>query len=262
MADDPGVWNIPNWRDPRVMFTGIALLFLLAHLAGLVAFDTPALGILVLAALPWLGLFLTSIKAFGVEAELHDLRDKVEEVENRAEDTAQRLDLETDLASRSAAAEVSSRATGQGTDALYAVAREYVDARAATPSGSERTAEMTRLFHRMMELSRGLGDAADEIVAGLSSDDPGRVLAAVAYAYEKPGSASVRQLLDAISATTQPFIQYWGLMAIRKLTKIKGIAAWSAGDVADFRALRGGFRNGTDRAWVHDQIAAMLDGFA
>lgn len=256
----------PDLFKARLVFSAVVGLVLLGHVQGWFELDEVALALLAIAALPWVGLFLSSFKAFGIEAELREVRQTAEaakttseEARNTSLDAAQRLDLE---AMPTTDGKRISQSIQNDAEALFSIGKEYVETRQRMKSGDERTAEMTRLFHMMMETSRGLGAASAEVAAELVADtpDPGRVLAALAYAYESPGSASVSQLLTAIENARQPFVQYWGLMALRKLTKVEGIRTWSAAEVARFKQLEYAFRPGTDRAWVFERIDRLFGG--
>lgn len=229
--------------------------------------DEIALGILAIAALPWLGLFVTSFKAFGLEADLRDAvtkaeaaSEKAEEASNLAQDTSQRLDLETAPDAVPSTADIGGTGGGAQTDALFELAQTYLSTRGSMASGNERTSEMTRIFREMMREARLIGPDIPQAVDGLMSDDPGRQLASTAYAYELPGQASPGDLINTISRSNQPFVQYWGLMALRKSLKIIGIESWNASDIAKFKALSGAFRERTDRHWVYQQILAGLGG--
>lgn len=240
--------------DPRWLLTGAALVVLGLHLFFPELLDETALVILAVAALPWFGAFVSSFKAFGLEAQLREIKETANKAKAVAEDAAQQVELETPMDGQ--AGPLESMGTGGGglSADLFGLADTYVATRRDMPSGSERTAEMTRIFRQMMAEARRIGPDQPMALEGMEADDPGRQLASVAYAYEMPGQATPEQLIGVIARSQQPFVQYWGLMALRKLVKRFGVQQFTAADLAAFNRLEGAFHKGTDRAFVYEQI--------
>lgn len=246
--------------DARWVLTALAVGLVVFRIFWPDLLDETALLILAVGALPWLGSFVRSFKAFGMEAELREIKETAAEAKAVARDAAQQVDLERPLAP--AAPDVA-MATAGAVDGLFQLADRYVATRGSMQSGSTRTAEMTRIFREMMAEARRTGPNQPQALAGLDPTvpdaDPGKQLAAVAYVYEMPDQVDPGRLIACIAGSRQPFVQYWGLMALRKHAKLFGPSRFSAADMAGLAALRGAFRKGTDRAWVYDQILAELD---
>lgn len=243
-----------HWfKDPRWLFSLLALALVGVRMVWPDLLDQTSLLILAIAAVPWLGGFVSSFKAFGLEAQLRDVKETANEAIRVAKDAEQQIDLERPTP------ESQVQTSAASFEALLALAQTYVATRKTMPSGNHRTTEMSRIFRQMMAEARQIGPDQPSVLEGLSSDDAGQQLAAVAYAYELPAQASASDLIAALSRSNQPFVQYWTLMALRKHVKTFGISRFTPADLAAFAALEGGFKSGTDRHWVYGQIKQELE---
>lgn len=250
----------------RWIFSGVfGLIFLWRTLlpGSVERIDEVALGILLLAALPWIGSFLRSFKAFGIEAELTELKRQANEATAAARDASQQLELAQPISRPAPERSTPSETLGDVTerndfDAVEKIAQEYVSTRASMKPGEKRTSEMTRIFRRIMAEAEQMGPDHPRALDGLESENSGEQLASIAYAYTFPETVTPEVLIATIGRSREPFVQYWGLMALRKYSKQVGIGKFSASGVAAFMSLKAAFRPGTDRAWVYRQIAEEL----
>jgi hypothetical protein len=82
------------------------------------------------------------------------------------------------------------------------------------PSGSERTARMTTIVTRMVELCRRL--EISDVDQLLSGEDRGLRLLGVAYLNARPDPSRIPQLVAASVTEDKPFNEYWALQTLRK----------------------------------------------
>lgn len=247
----------------KFVITAVALLVFLVRLFVneelFERIDLIALGLLAVAAMPWVSSFVEEFKIPGVlEAKLRAIEAAAKEAETAAKDAVQQLDLERPMAPQAMASPSGGTGGGALSEGLYRLGETYVATRERMGSGNERTAEMTRIFREMMTEARRIGPDQPMALDGLSTNDAGRQLASIAYAYELPDQAEPSALISTVRQSRQPFVQYWGLMALRKQVKIFGPTQFSADDMASFTTLKHAFRKGTDRAWVYRQIEDQI----
>lgn len=254
--------------------------------------DTIALGLLAIAALPWLSAFVEEFKIPGVvEARLRELEDKVEETRDRLDEngelTEEALALQpqafaatapspasppeseaelgeySDLLKKSFGGSDESEGSGSSEDSnLLEIAKRYMQTRESMKSGPPRTARMTALFHEMMAEAERLGPDGHDVEDGLNSNDAGRNLAAIAHIYTYPDKNMVSALIGCVRASNQPFVHYWALKSLQKIQRRyakTGEVPFCPDDIADLRELQSMIRPGTDRAYVIGRINDVID---
>ncbi len=260
--------------------------------------DTIALGLLAIAALPWLSAFVEEFKIPGVvEARLRELEEKVVETRDRLDENGELT--EEALAQQSQALPPSPKspappapspaAPGEVQDldpfsdvlntpfggsegaessdskedgALLAIAERYMETRSTMKSGPQRTARMTSLFHEMMAEAERLGPDGYDAVDGLSSNNAGRNLASVAHTYTFPDKEFVTPLIGCIRASNQPFVHYWALKSLQKIQRRYAKSRelpFCPDDIADLRELQLMIPPGTDSAYVIGRINEVID---
>jgi hypothetical protein len=236
------------------LLAAVALALLAVHWAfPRLAFDTPTLVLLAIAATPVLGQFLTSVKLpGGIELELAQLQEKVEDLgEQQAADeiVADRRARDNLLVSAAVAESVAAleSMTGQASEAspgdtydgtrggdseplprdvvaatLERLATGYDALRAQSSVNGSRTEAMTRIT----------GAMAGAIVIGpewnpspwFAEESAGRRLAATVYLFVRPRAEGADALVDAILRPDAPaFNQYWAIRALAAVVDVGGV---------------------------------------
>jgi hypothetical protein len=177
--------------------------------------DSITIVLLVLCALPWLQPLIKTIELLGVKLELQDLHDKVNEAKGAAESASRQagLALSASTASASSPPQI---VLSTGKADITTLASEYEKIRETQHSGDARTAAMTDVVRRMIDLARST--ESFDIAEGLRNDNRGMRLFAYAYLYARPDPKFLLPLVGTVTAKEdKPFGQYWGLQAIGRV---------------------------------------------
>lgn len=252
----------------RIFFSLVCLLVVVARAVHPGWFDDALDYIPVgLAALPWLGFFVSEVKLpGGIEAKLTEIEQKVQVAETKAE-AAQKEAAETKVETRMLAVTPEPGAPAapgappaplkmSGPMEDDTLARHYNNIRSTRPSGSARTAAMTGVVRAMV--AAAASDAGADYSARAAAADEGLRLTAAAWAVAHPDRAAPGPLIDALYASTQPFVHYWLLMALDQIAQRQGQAVFSpamTGRLGDFRPHAA---TGADRAYLLDSILRKL----
>lgn len=176
--------------------------------------DSITIVLFVICALPWLQPLIKSIELLGVKLELQDLQDKVAEARGAAESASRQagLALSATTASPSSVQQTASPTVDSDVRTL---AREYEKIRETQRSGDARTAVMTDVARRMMDVARRL--ESFDIASALRDHSRGMRLFAYAYLYARPDVRFLSDLVESVTAEDKPFGQYWGLQSIGRV---------------------------------------------
>lgn len=125
--------------------------------------------------------------------------------------------------------------------------REYNSIRENMKPGWSRTAEMGRIFRRMIELMPQLPDLdVGEYLT--EKTDPGRRLLGYAYFFAYPKAELLPALVDSVvNIETKPFAQYWGILAIGKVLTENTAQKPDPVLIERLRAFLAQLKPGTDR---------------
>ncbi|WP_405015652.1 hypothetical protein OHV05_00050 [Kitasatospora sp. NBC_00070] len=118
---------------------------------------------------------------------------------------------------------VANRESALSGDADQDVARlvgEFTDLRRGQPSGAARTYRQELIFAELARLTPRLPDF--DVTASLASTEGGVRLAAYSRLYALPEEGFLPALVDAATAETLHFNQYWALQAISAVIDATG----------------------------------------
>jgi hypothetical protein len=275
-------------RDPhrprRWLLTVVALGAAALHIvAPDVRIDAITLGLLVLAALPWLAPLIKSIEIPGVgKVELQEIERKVEEARGAADSAGKKADMALAGTPALAGAPAPTPATSRGpapppaasapsppaaspADPVAQLARladTYNHIRETQPRGPARTGAMTTVLRQMMDLAPRLAAAGYDVTRALVDHDGGARLGAYAHLLARPDFDLLVPLVDSVTRKEdRPFGQYWGIQAIARLLAAGGTRKPPAPVLPALRALLGELRPDTDRAYeLRRLLAAQTQG--
>lgn len=216
-------------RVTAVVVSTVAVVGTAAHLIfPELKIDAVAVGLLVIAALPWLGYLFDSVEMPGgwrvqyrqrLERSEQDARDARDEAAKAREDAQIAVGVAGVTGLRG------SRLIDPDEEPLAAVRRlagEYVALR-QTAASSERTATATRLFGALAALTPQA--PGFDLSEALRDTDPGMRLAGYAYLYGNPMPELLGELVAAVrDREDQHFSQYWALRALGVLVDMTGPA--------------------------------------
>jgi hypothetical protein len=234
--------------------------------------DTITLVLIAIAAIPWLGHIIESFELpGGPKVTYRKLAQRIEEQEAKI--------AQAQGAARSAEAQagtVLSSITGhQPPDRLQDedIAPEntmgdliaaYDEIRRTQQAGTGRTAAMTDIVARMLPLAGG-GNV--DVAHGLAGEG-GERLAAYLTLFAQPDPAYLDALVRSVSAyqpgnarrfLAQPFEQYWGLKAVRKILESMDPHDVSPATHDRLIALRDQIDPSTDLYFEASQLTALLE---
>jgi hypothetical protein len=256
----------------RIFFSLVCLLVVVARAVHPTWFDDALDYVPIgLAALPWLGFFVTEVKLpGGIEAKLAALTEEVKAAEAKAE-AAQKEAAETKVETRLMAVTpapdpeariAGSRGTGHTRETRESqaevLAARYGDIRAMMPSGAVRTKAMTAVL-RQMVVAMAPDAEGNAYESHARSDDEGLRLTAAAWALAHPDRATPAPLIDALYASVHPFVHYWLLMALDQIADRQGRTPFSANMVIRLQAFRPHAATGTDRTYLLGSLLRRLD---
>ena len=243
----------------------IALLYIIApsYLTApyLKRLDATVLGLLILATLPWLALFVTEVEAFGIKAKLREAlqvaevaREKALEAKDVVSDTIEQAEMMR--------AETTVQATIKGRSSLEDLSKEYIETRSRMDPGSARTSQMTLLFSEMQKAATEAGSGSIQVRDWLNGDDAGKQLAAIAYSRAFIDEIQPKDLIDVIiKERQQPFIQYWALRVLNNIVDISNIRRFTSNDLQQVKGFVNMFKRGTDRYELSERIIRKLDRY-
>jgi hypothetical protein len=248
-------------RRARWTITIIALALVAARVFDASIFqrlDVIAVGLLVIAALPWAASFLSEISVPGVlDAKFRALEEKIQETQDQADNATRQAIASEDLVLKPLPS--SGALTGDALDTLKVLGQRYVATRSSMKSGDERTSTMTAIFRDMSAAAGNFEGEWPLASRWLLASDAGMVLAAIAYDYVHNDEADVSPLIAAALSTKQPFIQYWALRVVLDIVRSTGLKMLSQKDIADLRAMESQLAKGTDRAFLVSSINKSIE---
>ena len=207
--------------------SAVAVVAAVVHLAWPhVEFDAVTLTLLAVALIPWLGgLFESITLPGGAGVQFRQLAARVEDTEA----TAARLEREVEGAadtSQVALTAAQGRASGDGTsglDAVHRLAADYLNLRAALPSGSERTRLMQQIFDELVRATVRVPEPP--LGSWLASENGGLRLAAYTRLFVDPEPDRLDALLDAVLDDEFAFSVSRGIRAVEKTVDVVGPSA-------------------------------------
>lgn len=246
--DAPPVRVVRIRRGMAVAVTLAALVLIAIRLIWpKLSIDMITLVLLLAAALPWLGMFFSSVQLpGGWRVEYHHLARRVERTERDVANVAHSARVALGAAST---APVRTRRAGtpkvetetgpvptrpQAEPALDVnvpaevanLAAEYARVIAAA-DGPERTGVMDRIFGRLVAVTPREADF--DATLALRSQHPGIRLAGYAYLYAHPQRELLEVLVDVLTDREHAaFSQYWAIRAIALVVESEGPDALSA----------------------------------
>lgn len=245
-----------------------------------IEFNAITLGLLGIAAIPWLGQYLSSIELpGGIKAQFQDIRREVQEAKAEASTAHQ---IAEDAGTKAVTAELrassavslsgpssSSRSLHQAQDnyaeQLSTLIERYDSIRREQKPGQHRTTSMEAVAEQMTSLLRNA--SGFDVMFGLQSFG-GRRLAAYSYLMGNPDPAYLQPLVDSLTAIdpnregryfANPYEQVWGLLALESM--VKGVA--SAEISSDVRQKLVKFRDlqeaGSSRRYLVSRVLEIID---
>jgi hypothetical protein len=223
-----------------------------------VKIDGVTLGLVVLAALPWLAPIIKSIELPGVgKIELQEMKAQVEELRGQTASASQKAD--TALASKT----TSMSSTTQISEALspeqrfLTLAAKYNHIRKTQKPGGLRTGTMTEIVGEMIALAPSIPIATASPF--LTEDDDGKRLFAYAHLYARPEPQLLSDLVRSVTEKEdKPFGQYWGIQAIGRVVQAapESVNLQTRNMLQNFLAK---LKKGTDRYYELSKIMKSLD---
>jgi hypothetical protein len=205
--------------------------------------DSITVVLLVIAALPWLQPLIKSIELLGVKLELQEIKEQLATAKGAAESATQKAAFALSTAQRSDPADMRQQSRGGGS--INELITEYNDIRSTQRSGDSRTAAMTSIVRKMIDVA-AISDF--DVSSALQNSNGGSRLAAYAYLYQNPSSKYLSQLVDCmLSIENKPFTQYWGIQAIGKVVEVTKPIPMEV--FAKIQNLGERFPQGTDRQY-------------
>lgn len=232
--------------------------------------DLVSLVLIGIALLPWLSSLFVEIKVPGffearfrdTERKLAAIQDDVQGVINVAVSAQVAAVGDSD---DSAVGERNARLRNDddldGFSTLFRLSKQYVDTRRKMQGGPQRTKVMTKIFSNMVSLAKDIKNAAFVAATETSSEDEAEAsfLAEIAWHYANPSNANVERLVEIVDSAKQPFVVYWGLLAIRVAIDSQGGRAVSLQDRLVLGLLKDRLPRGTDRWIVLSSILTAFD---
>jgi hypothetical protein len=245
------------WRPAylRVLLTIFAIAVAVSHARwpGL-RIDGVTLGLIVLAALPWLAPIIKSVELPGIgKIELQEVRAQVEELRGQAASASQKAD--TALTNKITAP--SSGEIGSPELRLLALSERYNNIRKTQKASGLRTAAMTDVVGEMISLAPSVSSAT--ISPFLLEADGGKRLFAYAHIYARPDPQLLPDLVRSVTEQEdKPFGQYWGIQAIGRVIQAAPDTANSqTRDI--LRKFLTKLKKGTDRYYELSRIMQSLE---
>jgi hypothetical protein len=220
--------------------------------------DSITIVLVVIAILPWLQPLIKSIELLGVKLELQELKAQVAEAKGAAESANLQAGFAVAAASTApSAAGAAKLDPGSQASQVTRLAEEYVRIRKEQPSGDARTAAMTDVVRRMMDVSKS--SEAFDVRSALRDADRGRRLFGYAYCFARPDASQLEPLVESVTRLEdKPFGQYWGLQALgRVLPLASRDSKRSVRPPLTMFAQR--IQSGTDRDYEIKKLLRLID---
>ncbi len=243
----------------RVFLTVVAIAVAISHARWPdVKIDGVTLGLVVLAALPWLAPIIKSIELPGVgKIELQEVRAQVEELRGQTASASQKADtaLASKTTSMSSAAQISEALSPE--QRLLNLAAKYNHIRKTQKPGGLRTGAMTEIVGEMIALAPSI-----PIVTAspfLTQDDDGKRLFAYAHLYARPEPQLLSDLVRSVTEKEdKPFGQYWGIQAIGRVVQAapESVNSQTRNMLQNFLTK---LKKGTDRYYELSKIMKSFD---
>ncbi len=247
-------------RNSRIFISLAALLMLILYIGAPIflhehlvnRLDYVALGLVVIASVPWLGYYLEEFEFWGIKAKLRE----VEELAAGNRQIAEEL-----VISRNASLQQNTKIypnNGQQkkeeleeSEKLWRdLAGEYVSIRKSMSSGPERTAKMTSIFGQLEGIFRNFRPDKAQISKCLSEEDAGLQLAGIAWLHAHPDQILPDTVISVADNSNQNFIQYWALRVLNKYVDESGITNFSPRNIRQLKQLEQIMPRGTDRSYL------------
>jgi len=253
---------VNDYKPLRIAISVTASLIAAVHLLfPNVKIDGVTLGLVALAALPWLAPLIKSIELPGIgKVELQGFQQRIEKVEGATESANSKAEaaLSTARAERTSAAEATGAKHRDPREQLQALASEYEYIRETQDSGPVRTDAMTEVVGQMMALVPRLDGF--EVLSSLKAERLGLRLAAYVYLYVRPDYSLLVPLVESVTKLEpKPFGQYWGLQAILKALTRGGTSQIPATAVDMLNKFSTRIPKGTDRYYELHKILAKCE---
>jgi hypothetical protein len=234
--------------------------------------DTITLVLIAIAAIPWLGHIIESFELpGGPKVTYHKLEQRITAQDQRiaqAQGAARSAEAQagTVLSSITATSPPDRHdvADAMGERPIVDLIAAYDEIRRTRQAGSGRTAAMTDIVSRMLSVA-GSGDV--DIADGLTAEGGARLAAYIAL-FARPDPAYLDALVRSVSApapgdgrrfVAQPFEQYWGLKAVRKILESMNPRDVSAATRDRLVALHDQITPSTDRHFEVSQLLRLLE---
>jgi len=243
----------------RIVVSFFAVLLAAVHVwKPEIRIDSITIVLLVVCTLPWVQPLVKVVELLGVKIELQEMQKQVDEAKGAASSASQKAGLaisafgvsQTHSSSDAVLATVSDEAT------IEELSEEYDNIRATQPSGGARTAEMTSVVRKMMELSQRT--RSFDVFKALESRSGGKRLYGYAHIYVWPTSDYLGILVKTITSLEDtPFGQYWGLQALSHVvTKASNIHL----ELKErLRAFGNRLPRGSDREYELNRILKVIE---
>lgn len=219
-------------------------------------FDFIALGLVILAAVPWLTQWLDEFEFGGLKVRLRNVEENVaanrQIVEEIAISTSVSGSQREELEERKNKGEI--QASKGSMERFRNLAAEYVSIRKAMHSGPERTARMTEIFGQLEREARALGPDRMEVNEWLLQEDAGLQIAALGWLRAHPEYVKPGTLISVVDNSNQAFVQYWALRVLRRHVEQDSVVDFTPRDVRQLKRLEKQIHPGTDR---HYQIRCI-----
>jgi hypothetical protein len=243
----------------RVVLTLAAIAVAVGHAAWPnLRIDGVTLGLIGLAALPWLAPIIKSVELPGVgKIELQEVRAEVEELRGQTASASQKADTALVTNSSARPDNVRAREDDLSEQQFLALAAKYDEIRKTQKPGGLRTGAMTEVVGAMIALAPFIPKAT--VIPLLTEEDDGKRLSAYAYIYARPEPQLLSELVASVAdRETKPFGQYWGIQAIGRViqTKPGSIDAQTRNSLRSFLTR---LKKGTDRYYELSTIIKSLD---
>ena len=248
--------NLKNMISLTITFLALAIAFIHVIWPDL-KIDGVTLGLLILAAIPWLAPLFKKIKLpGGWEIEYQEVKKMAEDAQGAAQSASNKAELAISGTSYHPAA-ISNQDVIAADVLVEKLAEEYNHIRATQKSGSYRTTQMTSIVSQMISLAPELNNI--DIRSTLNEVDGGNRLIGYAFLYKIPNYDFINELVRSVTQIEdKPFGQYWGLQAIGKTLEGRNEKEVPMEIVNSLENFKNRLRKGTDRYYELSRILRDL----
>ncbi len=224
---------------------------------GILNIDAVGLGLIVLAASPWLAPLIKSIEVPGFgKIELQELYKKAEEARGAA--SSADLKAEYALAKSRTSPQKGSLNPTRASENLASLMEEYNHIRLTQSRGPARTSSMTTVVSKMISIAESLNQFD---VQGALSDvsNAGRRLAGYCWLYAKPNPDLLTMLVNCLTKLEdQSFAQYWAIQALAKLASLLPEGSISSDDVKSLQTYYDSLPRESERSYDLERLLVSL----